>query len=174
MNIYSHHALINAVIYKWRNWHPECKLQFIPLISGRIGLEFRSLLSRTWVLSASSYCNYLSSELNKMRKWFIFMTSFHNLQNCFDLLYGYAENRNGGWLLCVDGKNHNRTQSMGTYMFCTAYTNICFTQRNLCKRNIANRDMKVTLAYKYRYVSRLALYHEPRPCQLFMIKTVTR
>lgn len=47
MNIYSHHALINAIIYKRRNGHPECKLQFIPLISGRIGLEFRSLLSRT-------------------------------------------------------------------------------------------------------------------------------
>ena len=37
--------------------------------------------------------------------------------------------------------------------FCKAYAMICFTQRNLCQRNTANRDVKVELAYNNRYMS---------------------
>ena len=68
-------------------------------------------------------------------------------------LYGYAKDKSGGELLCVDGKNHNKMQSLRTYTFCKAYAMICFTQRNLCKQNTANRDMKVALASNNRYMS---------------------
>lgn len=67
-------------------------------------------------------------------------------------------------------------QSLGTYTFCKAYAMICFIQRNLCKQNIANRDMKwhwlITIGTLLYKITCHALNHEPRPWQRFMIKTI--
>lgn len=71
----------------------------------------------------------------------------------------------------VDGKNHNKMQSLGTYTFCKAYAMICFT-KGIYKQNTANRDVKVALVCGQQLHNKhVAWNHEPRPVT-FMIKTV--
>lgn len=47
-----------------------------------------------------------------------------------------VEDKNGRWPLGVERKNHNKTQSLGTYTLCRDYGIVCLSQR-ICANETA-------------------------------------
>lgn len=81
---------------------------------------------------------------------------------------------NGGWPLCVEGKNHNKTVS-GSSLFVSSLCHYLFDSRNLCKWKTVieqwrwHRSLKIGMCHMA-----CISYHKPRSCQPFSEKTVIR